>query len=420
MKRKLFAMITFLSLLGLVSVWAAAATPIHILTYGAGTTFDRWERVAAAFHEDRPEYTLDVEIVSFDEYPTKVSLMLASGIPPDVFMTWAQYKEQWALAGMLTDLTPYWEKSEMAQQASIFPFIMDAALYDDMILGVPYDFSSMAIILNVDGLNEAGLDIPDRNWTTDDYRDYAIRLTRPERGIYGTNQQGTPNADNWTWSVNFTGEGWLNADRTKVLINRQPYLNMLDYWLDLVNIGASPRPGVAPTGGNLWTGGFGMWAGWSHWAGRFQTEATYDWAMVPFPVGPAGGASFAHAHMWSLPSNASDPDLGWVFLEWLLSPEGQHAMVTIDGRQPLSNDPELWDAFVSVVEPEKQGMIRSLFIDTLYGQSRIHTMEYWNSWNDVDGVVRMHLGNVFRGQIAPAAAMEQAARQVEAILAASN
>ena len=404
-------------LLLLGTAGAAAKTPIRLVTYGAETAIERWARIAAAFEKDRPDYSLEFEIVPLSDYPTKVSVMVAAGSPPDVFQTIAQYKVRWGEQGLLMDLRPYWERSQVASSVEVLPFMMEAVMYDGAIVGVPWDFSSMAITLNVDAINEAGLAVPDNNWTVEDYRMYALRLTRPDEGIYGSNLGASSGISNWIWAVNFTGEGWLDRSRTEVLVESPANIEMLEYWLDLIDRRAVPPPGVAPSR-NQWTGGYGMWGGWSHWGERMGTDATYDWAMVSYPAGPGGDKNFAHGHMMSMASNAPNPDRGWVFLEWLLTPEGQRAVVQLDARQPIVGDPELWTLFFSTVPTEKQQMMYDLVFEHMYGMNRLHIMEYWTSWPDVERVMNQQLGAIFRGQVPPTTGMTTAAAQIRALLAA--
>ena len=389
------------------------STPIRLVTNVSGVDpYERWERIAAAFHADRPDYHLDVEVVSGTEYPTKISLMVASGTSPDVFQTWGQYKALWAEQGLLMDLTPLWEQSAVAQGADIFPFMMEAAVYDGKIVGIPYDFSGITLTVNLDALREAGLPVPAFNWTVQEFRDYAIRLTRPDQGIYGTDRSDT--RGNWIWAVNFTGDGWLSEDRKEVLVQSPGYIELLEYWLDLIELGAAPPPGRAASRSS-WEGGYGFWQGWAHYGQNLERAATYDWAMVPFPKGPVADLHFAHGHMWSLPSNAEHPERGWVFLEWLLSPEGQRAIVTLDGRQPLSNDPDLWALFFSAVRSsEKQAMLYELVIGEMYGKNRIHTMQYWTAWPEAERIMQSYLDRVFRGLESPVSAMEKAATELRA------
>ena len=129
----------------------------------------------------------------------------------------------------------------------------------------------------------------------EDLRDYAIRLTRPDEGVYGV--AAPDSLGNWIWSVNSTGHGWLSDDRTEVLVRSPGYLKVLEYWLELI-IWALRRPRRAPSRN--------AFLRVCHLDGlgaprlNLQLGTPYDWAMVPYPRGDAGNYHFAHGHMWSI------------------------------------------------------------------------------------------------------------------------
>lgn len=415
MNRRAIVILTAVVAVLCLAAFAAAKTPIVMVTYGTDTVFERYAKIAEAFNASHPDYELQIQIYPYAEYSTKVTIMIAAGTPPDVFQTWAQNKPAWVEQGMIMDITPYWESSAVAQQAELFPFVQEAGMYKGRMYGVPHDFSAMAWILNTDRLDNAGLAEPDENWTIDDFENYAVRLTRPDQGVYGAQRSGHWSLASYQWSVNFNGQGWLSDDRTEVLVNQPAHVEMLEWWQDLIAREAAPKQGVTPTAGDTWSGGYAMWEGWVHYASRLA-DSPYNWTMATLPKGPGGNYSLAQGHMWSIPSNATNPDRAWVLLEWLLSPEGQRAMVEIDGRQPLSNDPELWSLFFSSVQPDKQAFMQNFVMNVIYGQNLIHNLNYWTSFADVDRVMNRNLAPVFALDAAPGPAMEQAAAEIRAVM----
>ena len=81
----------FLFLFLCLSSIAVAKTPVRLATYGQADTLAVFKEIAEWFNRSNPDYELDVEVYAYGEYPTKITIMLASGIYPDVFLTWAQY-----------------------------------------------------------------------------------------------------------------------------------------------------------------------------------------------------------------------------------------------------------------------------------------------------------------------------------------
>lgn len=410
------ASLLILGLILAMAVPAFAQTEIRMVTYGE--SYDAYRAIEKAFNESNPGYRLVIENYPFGEYIAKLTVMIASGAPPDVFQTWAQYKSAWAENGFLMDLSDRWAQSEVAQNAELYPFVMDAAIHNGRIYGVPHDFSPQLWILNTDEFDRAGIPVPDDTWTVDDVAEYATKMTNEDRGVFGVQLSGHWSTSNWQWSVLYNGQGWLNEDRTEVLVEDPANIEMLEYWYDLVySRRAANPPGVVPPAGDQWQGGFAMWQGWTGWVFDVAKSSPYNFTVATLPKGPANNYSFAQGHMWSIPSNAPDPDKSWMLLEWLLSPEGQEAIVVYDNRQPLSNDQDLWGLYFSSLPSGKQAEIQDFVLGTLYGKNLIHTMTYWPTWDQVNTIMNTHLNTIFYNHQPPANAMNQAAAQIRAVLA---
>lgn len=133
---------------------ASAQTVIQLATYGS--TVDNWQAIADAFNAGHPGIKVEVQVYPFNAYIDKITTMVASGSPPDLFQTWAQYKPKWVEAGMLRDLTPLWEKSAILKNARIYPFMIDAARFKGRMYGVPYDYNAEVWFLNLDWLAHRG------------------------------------------------------------------------------------------------------------------------------------------------------------------------------------------------------------------------------------------------------------------------
>lgn len=391
-----------------------AKTEIRMVTYG--DAFDTYRNIEQAFGKANPDYELIIESYPYAEYVGKLTVMIASGTSPDVFQTWAELKPAWVESDFLMDLTDYWEQSDVAQNADLYPFVLDSAIYNGKIYGVPHDFNPMAWILNTDAFDEAGIPLPDSNWTVEEMGQYAVKLADPERDRYGALLSGHWSILNWQWSVLFTGEGWLNEDRTEVLVDDPRHADMLAFWYDLaISRGVVNSPTVTPAR-DQWQGGYAMWQGWTGYAFTLADVAPYDWTFATMPKGPAGNLSIAQGHMWSIPSNASDPDKSWVLLEWLLSPEGQEAIVKYDNRQPMSNDPDLWGLYFGTLPSDKQRLMQQFVLETLYGQDLIHTMSFWPAYGQMNEIMNRHLNTVFTGHEPPSNALARAALEMRALL----
>jgi multiple sugar transport system substrate-binding protein len=405
-------------LLAVFAGCADAKTPILLATYGAEDpmVYTRHAKVAAVFNAAHPEYELRIDAYPYNGYPEKIAVMVAAGAPPDIFQAWAQYKPQWVEQGLLLDLTERWQSSVVIKRARPYPFAEEAASYKGRIYGVPHDYNARILVLNGDLVAQAGLVQPDTNWTMEAWQTYVRRLAKPTKGVYGSQLMGHWSTVNWQWAVLFNGTGWLNDDRTDVCIEEPPMIEMLEMWLDLIyNYGAVPGPGVAAAR-NEWDGGYGIFAGWVSTAFDLANRVNYDWRLMTFPLGPSNGDSFAQGHLWSIPFNAAKPDQSWQVLEWFLTHEGQQAWVVHDNRQPIIQSSSLWEMYFSRLPTDQRRSVQDFLMNTLYGENRIHNMNYWTTYGELNTIMNRHLATVFSRAVSPQNAMANAAAEIRPVL----
>lgn len=404
-----------LALVLALAVPAVAEIEIRMMTYGE--QFAAHRAIEEAFNAAHPGYKLVIETSTFGEYINKLNVMILAGTPPDLFQAWAQYKPAWVEQGVLLELDEYWAKSEIAQNAELYPFVMEAAMYKGKIYGVPHDFNPQVWVLNVDQFDRVGLPLPDENWTVDDMIRNAIRLNDPDRNIWGVQLAGHWSTSNWQWSVLYNGQGWLSDDRTQVLVDQPENIEMLEMWYDLIyNRQVANPPGWDPQAIQQYAGSYAQWQGWTGWAFRLASDATYTWTLATLPKGPANNYGFAQGHMWAIPANAPDPDKSWMVLEWLLSPEGQEVIVKAENRQPLSNDPDLWSIYFEQLPASKRGEVQDFIMGVIYGQNLIHNMTYFPEWDRVNTIMNTHLNTIFYDHEVPANAMQRAAAEIRAVV----
>ena len=144
-----------------------------------------------------------------------------AGSGPDVFWMTMYDLISWIERGLIDDITARIESDPVASEnfAEMWPILRDAYTYKGKIWGMPRDFDTIAVIYNRSYVAEAGL--PDLNaiddqWTTDDYAEYARRMTirtgdTVERWgaiVFGSIQEGYGNF------VRAFGGEFFNEDRT--------------------------------------------------------------------------------------------------------------------------------------------------------------------------------------------------------------
>lgn len=146
------------------------------------------QAVADAYHEKNPNVTVEFEYVgdmNSSEYETKTDIMIMGGEPIDIVMT-ASIMEHTvrAASDSYLALDSFFE-AEGTTASDEFNVIVPV---NGHVYGIPAEMKYGMVLINKDMLDEAGLPVPDLNWTWDDYREYAAKMTKGSGAdaIYGS------------------------------------------------------------------------------------------------------------------------------------------------------------------------------------------------------------------------------------------
>lgn len=196
------------------------------------------EKVAQAYTKDHPNVTVTFDYfgdMTATEYYKKVDLMVMGGEEMDVLMTsaFAEHAQR-AGSGAYLPLEPYFEK-EGVKPEDAYSIIQKV---NGTMYGIPGDLKSWFVIINKNFLDEANLPVPDLNWTWDDYREYANKLTQGE----GANRRYGSYFHSWDhydylgmWS-NYKGNPMFNADMTAVNFDHPMFKEWMQFRYDMEHV----------------------------------------------------------------------------------------------------------------------------------------------------------------------------------------
>ncbi|MBT2290776.1 extracellular solute-binding protein [Paenibacillus albidus] len=170
---------------------------LRLYTYGTEEAYN-WKHTLEAYKKVEPNVT--VELVQLSEKGDtqeafkKLDLEAASSAQMDILMfsDAAGYAQRVAL-GMAEPLDEFIAKDGYKVEED---YKVDTHL-DGKVYALPGKFNPWYVLLNKNHLDEAGLEVP-KDWTWDDFADYAQKLTKGEgaQKRYGTYFHG-PQAGGW-------------------------------------------------------------------------------------------------------------------------------------------------------------------------------------------------------------------------------
>jgi multiple sugar transport system substrate-binding protein len=295
------------------------------------TLADEWD---AKTRKDL-EKTLDVTLRVMTYDVTKLNAMLASKNPPDVVRgIGATDTPYFAARGLMTDLDPYFAKSEVLK-ASDLAAANDVWRYDGEKqgagprYGMARDYSQDSMFwYRSDMFEEAGLDLPSETepLSCDEWLDLGEQLTKRRLGkvkVYGLDATGMGVFSQLMWMTASAGGSLFADDMATVDFSSPEARKALQWILDYTK---------ADIGPNLVNPNPDGWDGPTYQANRMAMSCSGHWfggviagdaalsKVSRFAPAPRLGSHrvspcFGGTGFW-IPENAKNKDAAWKLFEW--------------------------------------------------------------------------------------------------------
>lgn len=275
--------------------------------------------MAEEYMAENPHVTINLRTVQFPDMVNDLARAISTGSAPDITYIDNPEIALFASRGLLLDMTPHIEASDIVNTDDIFPGPLASVTYEGGIYGIPRGANTIALYYNADMFTDAGLDpdAPPRTW--DELYEAAAVLTNPARNIYGLafsavgSEEGTFQFLPWVQMAggdydNLTTDG---AERALTL-----WKTFIDERL------ASPDTlirGQWDSTGTFNSGNAAMSISGPWEIPRMSAEADFDWrvALLPVPHEGADRASALGEGDNVILANSDQPEAAFAFLEFL-------------------------------------------------------------------------------------------------------
>jgi len=175
-----------------------------------GGNEENLQKIVDAFEDENPDITVDVTTLPYGDYGTALQTDLAAGTVSDVFdIEYANYA-QYQANGVLAPL-------EVANPGAYRESLIEAYSTDGTSYALPSSFSDVVLYFNADLFDAAGLEYPTADWTWEDEKAAAEKLTDAGAGVWGDHQPVSFYEYYKVLAQN--GGEFLNEDGTAVAFN---------------------------------------------------------------------------------------------------------------------------------------------------------------------------------------------------------
>ncbi len=321
--RRLPALALAAGVVGVVGLGAEAAPQVtlHYFTWAGGAAAD-WIREdwIEPFEATHPNIKIQYEAVGFNEFWDKLATYIATGNAPDVIHMSVAYVYDYAKAGWLLNLEPYFKRDLRASDFFMEP--AKAVRYPDMERGdlyaIPFGFVATALFYNKDLFNRAGVGYPDASWTWDQVRVAAKKLTLDTTGDGQPDQWGFWSRPSY-WVVDpiihAFGGATLSKDYQQVLLDRPESIAALKFLRDMIWEDRSAPPPSLWKGDLFQDGKVAMYVSTIASLDAYRRIAAFDWDVALMPAGPARRVVRLWPDSFAIPTGSRHPEEAWAFIK---------------------------------------------------------------------------------------------------------
>ena len=185
------ATVASIGALGGGAAWAQDAR-IRLMWWGSANRNERTAKVMELFTAANPGVSVEGESSGFDDYWTRLATQTAGGNAPDVMQMDYRYIFEYARRGVLRPL----DDAIAAGDLDLSGFSEDAiasGVVDGNTYGVSLGANSSTMIVNRQAFEEAGVALPERGITWEQFAERAAELTEKagKRGFHGSADGGS-------------------------------------------------------------------------------------------------------------------------------------------------------------------------------------------------------------------------------------
>lgn len=361
---------------------------------------DDYEReMYANVFKSYQKYAPNVEIEQMyvpSDYSTKLKTLATADNLPDLF--WASestvkdYNDAGMLANMNDMLAEYPQLTE-----DIIDGVLDFGNIDGNQVAFPKDWTSYVMYINRDLFAEAGVEVPTNDWTVEDYKEIAAKLTQKRDDgtvdVYGT-AVNNYRADWINWMGNYGAE-WFKDGKSN--LSSPEALEGLKVMSDVIEAGSAPSPGsVSSTGDSedrlFIIGKVAMYPSGRWVIPSFRSECDFEWEALEMPKGTTRSCPFI-CSMVCISDKSENKDIAANVLSYQMSDEGLKLVMESALSLPVYSDLMKDESFVNT-PPSADAFINSA---EYLGSSSQLAVSKTGKWAEYNSMIVAALSDAFEG-----------------------
>lgn len=337
-------------------------TEITYYSFSATPDYEeQLDQMVEKFEEENTDIDVNVELVPYADYFTKLQTLMAGDQAPDVFELNYENFVSYAEKGALLDLDEYIQNDEEFDSGALNQEAFEAYQYDGKQYGMVESFSNVVTFYNKDLFDAAGLDYPTSDWTWADEVEAAKKLTDVENDIYGTYSPVTMNE---FYKVAAQNGGSLKDAEGNWTFNDPKNVEALEYMVNNVtkdHISPSPEEMSGQESGDLFLNGQLAMVHTGIWMFDQFKDADFDWD-IQVEAGNTQKATHFFANGLAVSKDTENAEAAYKFTKFMsASEEAAEIRVENGWELPAITDEVVLSPYLEQSSPEnRQAVFQSL------------------------------------------------------------
>lgn len=394
--------------------------------YSSDSSDAKMKELIEQFEKQHPNITVKTQSAPYGQFYQKLDTQIAAGQAPDVWLSDGVYVMKYAQRGAAKDLTDWIARDLKADEYYGLDFNKDA---DGRYWGVPQGIQVGVLFYNKELFDKAGVAYPSDEWTWDDLKSSAAKLTVDAGGktaedsgfdAASVNQFGLTFfsiTEGWFSVMKSYGGGTLDEKAENSIINSPENKQAFEWMVDGMQRGIITDPvdlksfqsntAVFPSGSAAMR--IGIYA-------RVQAanEAGLNYDVTLLPKGPDGKrVSPVIANSWVINQKSSDEkaEAAWEWIKyWATEDDVQKQWTELGEAVPVKKSVAESEVFLKAGE---QPANRQAFLDSLEFAQTLDNNAVWEEWV---GKFNEHAERAFLGDATIDQALSEADAAVQAVL----
>ncbi len=310
-------------LAGMMAATLAAVGSVPAMAEDGGeVTITTWNEVnpddSLNMYKKAEEATgvkVNVTVIPESDYSSKLNQMVnTADSSADIMIVWENDIKNFAEAGGIDALDDYLADSSI----DTTDFIDAVAKLSDGLggtYGLPWCAATEIMYYNKDMFDAAGIEYPTNDWSYEDFKAAAEKLTTD--GVYGCT---LPNLQTWWAGIGGAGDQVYDPESGELVIG-EGAVSFLTDCKDMVDKNIMPEPSSDTT--DMFAAGKAAMSWQGSWMiGSYAGSLDFNWDIATIPTNQVKYNTL-HTGFYTLNANSQNKEAAWKVIEYLMGEEGQ-------------------------------------------------------------------------------------------------